>query len=392
LGTGLDCGIKSKDIRRIPRGFGSAMARIHLSPLMISPASGLRRTPPRPSHLRQADYDDAFDWFTIFYDCFRAADARWIVFCGPPLGELAPAVVSALRPVMPASGPPFVLRDLDRHAQIWIPASENLLRLRESAFEPAALAVQPNGCDLFRDRRVLFTKSKDNDLSWIKDWAYFHARSHGASAVLLYDNASSRYSSDEIREVLGRIPGVEVAVVVDWPYKFGPQGVQGQWDSDFCEYGVMEHARHRFLALAEGVINADIDELVFTEDGSSVYDRMKTSPEGFVLYPGLWVESIRSQASGPGRRHRDFIYTGGTCETGPKWTVAPKRCPAATQWRTHHITGMNADRESSQGIAYWHFRGINTNWKEFRRQDGIAGQERVPDATLARALKIFDRD
>jgi hypothetical protein len=374
------------------RGFSIEMASIHLSPLMISPTSGLRRTSPRPPHLRQADYEDAFDWLTIFYDCFRAPDPRWIGLLGPPLGELASTVLSALRPAMPGAGTPFVLRDLDRHAQIWIPTSETTVLIEGGPFEPATLAVQPSGCDLFRDKRVLLTKSKDNDLNWIKDWACFHARLHGTNAVLLYDNASGRYSSDEIREVLRGVKGLEIAVVVDWPYKFGPQGFEGVWDSDFCEYGMMEHARHRFLALAEGVINADIDELVYTEDGSSVYQRMKASPEGFVLYPGLWVENIRARSSDPGRRHRDFTCVGGNSDTGPKWTVAPRRCPVAAQWRTHHISGMNADRESSRGISYWHFRGINTNWKELRWQDEVAGPEHAPDRKLARAMKVFDRD
>jgi hypothetical protein len=303
------------------------------------------------------------------------------------LGE---TVESWLRAGIPASGAPFIVRDLDRHSQIWIPTSESVLPMKVGPFEPSTIEVQPNLCGLFRDKRVLFTKSKDNDLNWIRDWAYFHARAHGTNAVLLYDNASRRYASDEVREVLSRVPGLDVAIVVDWPYKFGPQGVEGHWDSDFCEYGIMEHARHRFLALAEGVINADIDELVFTEDGSSVYERMRASPAGFVLYPGVWIESVKSGAASFSRRHADFLYRREAVpEAAPKWTVAPRRCPLATQWRTHHITGMNADRESSRGISYWHFRGISTNWKEVRWQDALPGPEDVFDSRLARAMDLF---
>ncbi len=367
------------------------MQRVNLSPLKLASASGLRREAPRPPHLRQPGYDEDFDWLTIFYDCIRAADPRWIVLMGPPLGKLDEVVLSALKAAIPVPGVAFLVRDLDRHSQIWISRSDSTLRMGQDPFEPSSIEIQPNCCDLFRDKRVLFTKSRDNDLQWIRDWAYFHVRAHGTNAALLYDNGSRRYASDEVREVLARIPGMDVAVVVDWPFKFGPQGVESHWDSDFCEYGIMEHARHRFLALAEGVINADIDELVFTKDNSSVYERMRASPAGFVLYPGVWIDSVRPESAGFGRRHADFLYRcEGIPEAAPKWTVAPRRCPPATQWRTHHISGMNADRESSQGISYWHFKGINTNWKELRLREIAPGPTQAPDPELVRAMKLFD--
>ena len=362
------------------------MQPIALSPLTLDPANGVGREPPRPPHARQADYEQAFDAFTLFYDCFRAADPRWIVFMGPPLANLDRLALSVLR----TPGTSLIVRDLDRHSQIWVSLSESHVELPNGAFEQTRIAIQPNCCDLFRGKRVVFTKSKDNDLQWIRDWATYHARKHGSNAVLLYDNASRRYASDEIREMLARIPGLDVAVVVDWPYKFGPQGVDEYWDSDFCEYGILEHGRLRFLALAEGVINADIDEFVFTEDGSSVYDRMRASPAGFVLYPGVWIESVGGGSSGAGRRHADFRYRlKGNPDAALKWTVAPPRCPALTQWRTHHITGMTADRESSRGISYWHFRAINTNWKELRWRRDQPGPDHVLDRELVGAMKMF---
>jgi hypothetical protein len=367
------------------------MVRIQLSPLTIAPASGLRRRAPRPLDLRQAGYDDAFDWFTVFYDCFRATDPRWIGLLGPPLAELTPAVLSGLRPMMPSAGQPFVLRELDRHAQIWIPATDKVVQLNKGPFEQGELIAQPNGCDLFRGKRAIFTKSKDNDLIWIRDWAYFHVRTHGANAVLLYDNASRRYSSDEIREMLARVPGVEVSVVVDWPYKFGPQGFEGVWDSDFCEYGIMEHARHRFLALAEGVINTDIDEVVVTNDGSSVFDRALASHAGIIRYKGIWIESASSEAPANGRRHIHFLHRmrENLVPSLDKWTLAPMRCPSAKQWLTHSVDGLVNDTELAAGVLYRHFRAINTNWKESRWAPEAISANHMPDDELGEAAKIF---
>lgn len=58
---------------------------------------------------------------------------------------------------------------------------------------------------MFRNRRVLVTKSKNNDLQRIKDWALFHARAHGADAALLYDNDSDRYTPAEIMGALASV-------------------------------------------------------------------------------------------------------------------------------------------------------------------------------------------
>ena len=53
-----------------------AMKNISLSHLELHPANPIRRTMPRPPHLRQPDYEQKFDFKTVFYDCFRSAGRR----------------------------------------------------------------------------------------------------------------------------------------------------------------------------------------------------------------------------------------------------------------------------------------------------------------------------
>jgi hypothetical protein len=46
------------------------------------------RNPPRPLSLRHLDYEDNFDFTTIFYDCFWDHTGGAIILIGPPLANL----------------------------------------------------------------------------------------------------------------------------------------------------------------------------------------------------------------------------------------------------------------------------------------------------------------
>jgi hypothetical protein len=216
---------------------------------------------------------------------------------------------------------------------------------------------------------VLLTLSKDNELDWISDWVRFFARWHGCDAVLFYDNASTKYEMSDIYEAISSVPGIEVVVVVNWPYPYGPQGSDGNfdppkmpWDSAYSQPGVLEHARHRFLRLARAVVNADVDELVLTNEKVSLIEILGRSAVGYLRYPGYWIESATKSAD-EYPRHFDFDYRSmDSIECPPKWVVAPTRCPAHATWLPHRISGMDGDPLSSL-VSFRHFRAINTGWK-----------------------------
>ena len=97
------------------------------------------------------------------------------------------------------------------------------------------------------------------------------------------------------------MPGVAAAAVVDWPYPYGvPDG--RRWDSDYCQYGVLEHARHRFLAEAQAVVNSDIDEFPVTVGGQALFDIVLHSGTGYLNYGGQWVEERIAVARRRNRR------------------------------------------------------------------------------------------
>jgi hypothetical protein len=262
------------------------------------------------------------------------------------------------------------LRHLTACTQLWLGTAKLQAAFEPGVFQQVQLNVQRNQSDLFRGRKVLLTKSKDNDLHWIRDWVHFFARMHRSDAVLFYDNASIRYNISEIHETISCVPGIEVAVVVGWPYKFGPvgpepfHGPQGlPWDSNYSQYGILEHARRRFLAHADAVINADVDELILTKNSASVFELVGGSETGYLEYPGYWIEGA-TESTGVPRRHFDFMHRSVTppdwLET--KWTVAPRRCPPDAQWQVHLISGMQFDAASSD-VSFRHFRAISTSWK-----------------------------
>lgn len=375
-----------------------AMVKTSLSPLELKPSGPLRRDPPRPPALQQPGYVDRFDYFTVFYDCFVSADSQWIVLIGPPLFNLEKTVLAALHASLGAASGrklPIKRRRQDRTARIRVPNIAGRIAIAPGLFRQDRLIAQPNLCSLFKGRKVLLTKSKNNELVWIRDWVRFFAEKHGCDAVLIYDNGSTRYHSDRVRETVSSVSGIEVGHVVDWPYRFGPHGGPARaWDSDFCQYAIMEHARHRFLALADVVVNADIDEFVLTKDGSPLCDLVRRSSTGFLHYQGCWIENA-TLAPGETRRHKDFFYqsTGPEKPINFKWTVMPSRCGESTQWKVHFIAGMEADEELSRLVSLRHFRAITDNWKGRRwKPERPNERDHVVDQELVSYLAMFEAD
>src|SRR5262249_24401538 len=155
-------------------------------------------------------------------------------------------------------------KNMDRHSQIWIDVPANTTKLAlDTSIGRFDISPTPSMSPLFKDKRVLFTLSKNNKIEWIADWIRYNRDIHGANAVLIYDNASTIYSPTELMERLRPMPGMNETCVVSWPFKYGPLGLGllHYWDSNFCQYGMLEHARWMFLQQARSALNSDIDEL-----------------------------------------------------------------------------------------------------------------------------------
>jgi hypothetical protein len=383
-------------------------ATLSPGPILLPQFTRLRREPTRPVALRDESFEQQFDATTLFFDAFHCEDGDRIVLLGPPLLNLAPAFGAVHIVALPSRVRcAFDLRHLDRHMQAWVKAPRGTERLRFSGalgeFDVEVASPRPSP---FRDRRVIFTLSKDNEIEWIRDWVRFNRDIHGADAVLVYDNASTRYTSGELLDAVRSIKGIAEAAIVHWPFRYGPQGTlaRGLWDSDFCQLGAWEHARRRFLANARSVMNSDIDELVLCDDGGSIFDKAERSAFGTARYGGRWVVAADHQKAGALPRHRDFdvmlrpqmqrthfLLKRDAVACFPKWTLVPRRCPDRTQWKVHTIGGWLPARLKTRGVGFRHFREIGGNWKYDRKtRESFDPVRHVRDDALARAFDQVD--
>jgi hypothetical protein len=222
--------------------------------------------------------------------------------------------------------------------------------------------------------------SKNNEVSWIRDWIVFHARNHGATAALIYDNGSNIYSPADLLRQLDDLP-IETIVVVDWPFKYGPQGIlktNSHWDSNFCQHSGLEHARYFFLQKAKSFLNCDVDEFVVGDaSAGSIFERAEDG-RGYAYFYGQWVEPIGIGGEQPkpldARRHKDFVYRNRDWKlhyhAASKYCVRVESLSDSVQCATHRIIDARhhgsfafPDVPQEQQFSYRHFKAINTNWR-----------------------------
>ncbi len=376
------------------------------STVSLSDFTSARREATRPMEFRGENFDRDFDSTTLFYDAAQVGESGVALFA-PPFLNLSHAVNAT---TFDCGGHRYVARQrkLDRHAQIWldIPAGSSRPISAKGPLGNFEFLPSPNENGLFGDCRVIFTMSKDNPIEWILDWVRFNRDVHGADAVLLYDNGSSAYDSATLSAALRSISGLRRSVVVEWPFKYGPQGLNtwDYWDSDFCQLAAWEHARWRFLQEARSAMNSDIDELVLSQTGRSVFEAAERSRFGFVRYRGRWIIGIDNgdvdMSATP--RHSDFsifmppdyrfsrsLIWRDMNECLAKWTVVPRRCPAHAQWHVHTILFWWAARLRTREFSFRHFREIGSNWK-YQRTNRVPFDPSI-HATDAQLQQTFQR-
>ena len=357
----------------------------------LAPDNPARRLPRAPRRARPAAFTAAFDDRTLFYDCFWHEDGRRILLVGPPPRNLMRAFRQAVVRARP-SGRALATRFFPSLSTMLTelrgaPAGTTQVEI-ELCGETFVLAVQPNAAAALSGRRLLFSVNRDNDLAWIREWATFHARLHGTDAVLLFDNGSTRYGPDEIAAVLRAVPGLAQVGVASWPYSFGPLDpavrANPYW-ARFLQIATMSVVLRRYGALADGLLDCDIDELAGTRSGRSIYELARRARGGLVAFRGTWIEAV-----GTGTRHRDFtqrLADPRAATSRPrKWALDPsrawvRRLSVHPYW--HWIAGRPPLAKATPDDAlYWHFRAINTNWKQTRNRPP------APDAPLETDLLL----
>ena len=353
----------------------------------LSSGNPIRRGLRAPGRERPPGFRDAFDARTLFYDCFWRDGGQQILLVGPP-GLIAERFVA--RPSgLELRASAFASLSVMVTALEGAPADTQSIEVT-IAGETMSLPVRPSRVGELTGRRVLFSVNKDNDLAWIREWALFHAVTHGTDAVVLFDNGSTRYAREEIEATLAEVPGVAKVAVPQWRVSFGPIDpavrVDPYWPR-FFQISTMSVTLRRYGERAYGLLNCDIDELVGTRSGTSIYDLARHSRGGLVAFRGTWIEATHE-----GTRHRDYTRRladpKAAVSRQRKWALDPsrtwvKRLGVHPYW--HWIHGRPIFSKTMPADAtYWHFKPISTNWKVKRTAAPVG--DTVEDKDLAAAF------
>ncbi|TSD82726.1 hypothetical protein FFK22_041615 [Mycobacterium sp. KBS0706] len=308
--------------------------------------------PPRDPVLRHADYEDDFDFTTVFCDAFWDAKRQAIHLVGPPLLNLEAELDLQFRAAPSMQACAFEVRHKwwTDVVTVTVPVGTTGLII-ETTVGHTYMAPQPNLSDLFAGRRCILTVNQGNDIPSIRDWVRYYAHGHGCNGVVLYDCNSDTSGLREIDNELRSIdPAIEV-LVVGWPFRPGVLDghrplSHGIWDSLYGQAALFEQARLRNLAKARSVVSTDIDGLAVTRDGQSLFEIVEQSKTGFLRFGGWHAYMIDATPTQPRHRQNYYKRRGDLASCMQKWAVVPGRASDSVQWASHNIIGMVQDETS----------------------------------------------
>jgi hypothetical protein len=375
------------------RRAGAQVLRTELSFAALSAENPAQRRPRSPWRPRPAAFWTAFEDKALYYDAFRAENGRDVLLVGPTPLNLRSGLEAARYSALP-SGATLEAELLPSRSTMLtrlvdVPADAQAVRV-EAFGETFDLTIQPNFSAALSGARILFTINKNNRLEWIADWAHWHASLHGTDTVILFDNGSTDYTIEDLEVTLTAVNGLKTVIVINVPHKFGPidtSVLNTKFYPRFLQISMTNLALRRFGMQAEGLLDCDIDELAWA-GGESVYERAGRSALGVVRMRGRWIEAAR--ASGEPERHHAFRHRLANFRhrlSPSKWVLDPRRDWVKTlsvQPYLHRIHGApTAARNHDDKAVFFHFKGINTNWKEERTDiKGIDIKTLVEDEEL----------
>lgn len=365
--------------------------------------SSLKRIPTRPVDLRGERFDANFDFDTLFYDCFRVSRQE-VMIIAPALFNLHSLMLKSAfyagHEKVKIKIEPF---KLVTRIRLFVPEVVKTLHLKGEIGD-YHFDIRENGLALFKDMRLIVTVQKDNDLQWIVDWVTFMRDVHGAEAVLIYDNGSTRYTLAALEATLAAIKGLKAYKVVAWNFIYGPgppptlPSSKMYWDSNFCQAAALEHSRRCYWQKAKCVSFSDVDELIVSTKGQSIFDATEKSLIGLTMTPGRWIVAVEEPPKPP--RHKNFTTLlkkkpylkkgfipsdANGCKT--KWTVNPRKLPDFVMLDVHNMVNWIFCRFISRDFTFRHFRNINLNWFDDRiKTDIFSDETHEKDVYLMRDL------
>lgn len=353
------------------------MLTIQTSPVRLDRPEDRFRIPIRHVLSRNQDFEEKFDFRTLFYDVFWSADGADILCVGPPF-RFGYGAAQALQFIALPAGVRCDFRHERRGKDDGLHPS--VFRIRpppntsglEIVFgkQRCVVAIQPNLSSIFAGQDVLLVVSKDNPLEWIIDWINYHTRNFSFRGLLFMDNGSSAYELDEISDAIRRHCELETCAIMATNFPYGPVkalDIGGKSDSNFLQVGMYETVRSRMLNLARMVANFDIDELLVQRGcDAPLWNLVQASNRPFLLIPRF--NATGGVPAGVQPRHNMFDRLVSRRAQLPKWVVRPDLCGPDMLWHVHYVIpskGLQADADGPLFIA--HLLPLTTGWKNQSR-------------------------
>lgn len=333
---------------------------------------------------------DQYDNDTLIYDAIWCARRREITVFFPKLVGFEKAIRSAIWSIDGKPVRPHRLRRFRVYDALTLPSEtfQGSLTLTVND-DQLALSVSHADHNRFAGRRVIYTQVKDGSLDWVRDWVTAHQRNHGVDAVLVTNNNSTAFSDEDLRTTLASIKGIAVADVLDAPHRYGPlpQTADNVGATKFQQRTLLNLVKARWFAQAYGVLMCDVDELVVSRDGQSIFDVTRRSWFKYVRFEGEW----RHHKADPETvRHADHIFrkqTGNDCIS--KYCIVPDSFLGRKSWSVHAVESVNRRIfPASPKFHHYHCRGISTSWKYTRNKPAPASMVR-DEATAAFMAQTF---
>ncbi|WP_417255324.1 hypothetical protein [Celeribacter halophilus] len=318
------------------------------------------------------DVEKNYDTTTFWYDAFWRAGRLFLIAPTPLNLDILFSRKHIFVDGRPASRIKRKIRD--RHAIYSMPAKTKprnvSVHINDQIISCAVNSTQE--AELFDGKNACLLISKDNNLDWISDYVSYHKNVHGLQSVLFFDNGSTQYSLQDLSETIAKT-GVENSLVIDAPFPFGVRNGRKNdgrknFRSNFLQDAMLNLGRLRFLHNARAVLNSDIDELIWTSDGRSIFDHAVGHWSGISRFSGTW-RHIASSAENANHqvRHADHLYAQepeASCVG--KYCVRPKSITGLQSWNVHtigHKSRFLKNLGNDTEAGFWHFRHISTSWK-----------------------------
>lgn len=367
-------------------------------------SSAVHRNHLCPPEIRPKEYEDEYDTQTVFYDISHIGGGQ-VELVAPPFLNLADEVrvgsgaylvadlLEGLFSEENAKDPdlPKVRSGSDPENKLsgWSsPKTQKITLSTEHLNADGTLSIQVGQLkhkitpreavlDKFSGRKVLVTWNHNNDLAWVEDWARFYGAVHGVDGILLYDNASSLYSREELLAALelGLQKGLQiyaqekqlpvspvgVCAVANWEYPFGP--ARSPWESYFSPASMLEHARSTVLADAEMVLYFNIDEYLLAAD--TALEDLLTDDVVAARVPGYPVVNIPlSQFAEDLESSRvwKFAYSDPQSGSQPRLVFSPRalRAKKSAYLNEAGLQGLYAPLD--ERFRFAHSLPLTTGW------------------------------